>query len=105
MTWSSGSDAGCVSMFRRSGLIQLSQKVIRPRPVLRKLARLHALHLIDHHLHSRIAGKEIFVLIDEAPEEAIPDIAPFTALEVAHLQDVIGARNVRLGCDRSTVGV
>src|SRR5210317_2156622 len=58
-----------------------------------------------HQCKARICCKEIPVLVDEAPVEAVDRIAPRPFRVITHFQKVVGAANVRLGREDSAVTV
>lgn len=65
---------------------------------------VHPIEHVAHLRHAVIFEKDVLVVGNEAPEKSVPDRCPGTFLVVRHLADVVGAGEVGLGGEETTVG-
>ena len=54
----------------------------------------HFIKEADHHAEAVLLGEEVAMILDEAPIETVPDLAPIAFWEVGHFSDVVRSRDV-----------
>ena len=64
----------------------------------------HPVKVPRHHRQAELTPEKGFVALDKTPEQAVPDLTPFTISVVRHLADVVRAGHIRLGGEDAAIG-